>query len=176
MKINYQMLFYLLAITISSCNLEDEQFNANYCPELELNIGDYCRPQNLPAEPVHGIVNEDCHCEYVGNFDCLELQADFNDFCRDAAGRLGQINNDCECIIGNEDGSYDCLELEANFGDLCLDADERQGRLNEDCECMVNEPDTDYDCFGLQLNVGDACDRDANGNVLYVNYSCQCGD
>ena len=111
------------------------------------------------------VLEKDCSDEY----DCPELQANVGDDCETAAGSIGYINEDCECV--EENNQYDCPDLEANFGDDCETANGNIGFINENCEC--EEDDNQFDCPDQQANIGDECET-PNGAFGFINENCEC--
>jgi len=118
--------------------------DANFCPGLNLNIGDACNDGD--ACTGNDIVNEDCNC--IGTIIDSDLDGicDAEDNCPDTANE-NQADNDND-----------------NMGDSCDLDDDNDGVADADdnCDLVSNPNQEDLDNDGI----GDACDDDVDGDNI----------
>lgn len=142
-----------------------------FCDELENGNPNYTSgfvgAECWTAANEEGIISEDCECvaSESSDFDCPELEANFQDDCSTQEIMEGFVNENCECQEWAS--QFDCPELFANVGELCYVEVGVIGVVTEDCECVFEE--VELDCPGLG-NVGDPC----QGGWGVVTEDCNC--
>ena len=149
------------------------------CPELQLNIEDFCQTEGVEE----GYVNENCQCveQTSSEPDCPDFY--FEGWSDGNVGspcetpdvpQGGVINENCECE--EVEPSLDCPDFYGpgnglNFGDPCeTPAVPMGGTVDENCDCIGNS--LEFDCPNLEANFGDACN--SGGVIGIIDENCDC--
>ncbi len=110
-------------------------------------------------------------------FDCLELELNFQDFCQTEGVEEGVVNENCECVE-IQASQPDCPDFffegysDGNIGSPCETPDvPLGGTINENCECEGFN--SVYDCPELNANFGDDCQTILGVGVVTENCDCE---